>query len=240
LSNVTGVVGTKLRTIGNPASPLHFRGGDVRTVSMVPVTYIHPNDVTNYERFNRWGPKYNLYYSINPYMGVANWGEIQNEVVTVSMECPAMPTIVGTSDPQELYDALDRFEGGRFTGTDEGLAWAFRLVSPEWRSIWGKDRDYAFPARYHGKTEKKIIMIGGSQTVGYPSVIAPICDKLREHGVELYILSETTESMGNAKYCAGDRYVQAQSSEAFPEIMRRMSKQEKHVRLVSTGTVSKK
>jgi hypothetical protein len=239
LSNVPLVVGTKLRTIGNPASPLHFRGGDVRTVAMVPVTYIHPEDVANYDRFNRWGEKYNLFYRTNPYMGVANWGEIQDEVVTLGFDCPSMPTIAGTSDPQELYDALDRFSAQHFTGTDEGLAWAFRLVAEDWQPIWGKDRDYAFPAPYHGKTEKKIIMIGGSQTAGYVSVIAPICDKLREHGVELYILSETTESMPSAKYCAGDRYVQAQSAEAFPEIMRRMSRQEKHVRLVSKKTGSK-
>ncbi|MDR1046037.1 MAG: hypothetical protein LBP33_13165, partial [Candidatus Adiutrix sp.] len=67
-----------------------------------------------------------------------NWGFSPNEVVTVPLDCPTMPMLVGSTDKREILETISKFRGVWSTGGDEGIAWAMRALSPAWREIWEK------------------------------------------------------------------------------------------------------
>ena len=228
-TDVQQVLSRWLSTISSPSSPYHFQGGDVRTVAMVPIAHAIPSEARNFDRFNLWGPKHTAVWRNNPAGGVPLWGQIADQSATMALDCPAMPMVVAKQELEPFYEALEKFSPARFTAPDEGLAWALRLLSPNWKDIW---RIENYPAEYDGNTDKKIILIGGSATVGYSQVITSICEKIIENGIELHILSETSEGMDEYAKCAGERYVNAPSAKAFPEIIQQMSRQKKVVALV--------
>ena len=72
-------------------------------------------------------------------------------------DCGGPPIMPLTADLQEARDAIDALEaGGAATYSSAGVAWARRLLSPEWRPVWG---DPVHPADADGSVQKVIVLL---------------------------------------------------------------------------------
>jgi hypothetical protein len=138
-------------------------------------------------------------------------------------------------------ETISKFRGVWSTGGDEGIAWAMRALSPAWREIWEKDGHY--PEAYHGDTEKRILYLAGSMTIGYngnsanyPNAHGEMCEKLKENGIDLFIvrgdktINATSQAIFEGCVTSPDRNYQATNTE-IPEVMAQMAQRQYHVRL---------
>ena len=165
---------------------------------------------------------------------MAGWLEMNNKgfelYIHVPWDCTTMPMLVASQDKQEILERIDMLKDMWTTGTDEGIAWAMRILSPNWRDIWDRG---SYPADYHdGVTTKRILLIGGSMTAGYyeegRNAVSEMCSRIKENGIELYILVDQSEnpniqSQRIYRKCAEENYVLAPSAQAFPEMMEKIA-----------------
>ena len=115
-----------------------------------------------------------------------------------------------------------------------------RALSPNWRRIWNRG---AYPADYNdGVTTKRIMLLGGSMTQGYftesRNAVSEMCKRLKENGVEIYILVDKSESPNAQsekiyKECAEENYTLAPSSSALPEYMEMLGRRAQIARLTN-------
>ncbi len=221
------------------AGPYYVRNGDIRDIATVPKEYVVGSEAHDHNKYTLWGRTHSKFLKIDPTKGVQGWGELlaDDSVIHVPFDCPPMPMLVASQSKEELLERMDSFRPMWTTGVDEGLAWAMRMLSPNWRDIWERG-DY--PADYHSGTEKRILLIGGSMTTGYfyesNNAIAEMCDRLRKNGIDLYILVDESEhpnlrSIEIFKDCAGENYTLAPSVASFPEVMPKLVKRSLRARL---------
>lgn len=129
---------------------------------------------------------------------------------------------------------------GRF---DQGLAWAWRMVSPRWRGLWGPE-NYPRPS---GDVRKVVVYIGdGYATINWPfdkggfnehaslplatswnrmsqghaDHVVEVCRKMRAQGIQLFMMApnDTYHVMDAAmQACAvdGSRYFHVTNADAF-------------------------
>jgi hypothetical protein len=158
-----------------------------------------------------------------------------------------MPTLAGSNDKNEIINhmkyynsRLTRMQMG--TAPDEGMIWAYRLLSPNYSKVWDVSED--FPAPYHSTTEKRVIFYAGFPSSGYVSsgefrALKAMCDSMIEDGIEIYMLGESGDlggTLGNAyKACTQpekypDRVLQYTAATATATWMKAFTRQY-HVRL---------
>ena len=83
--------------------------------------------------------------------------------------CFGSEATAGEGKPEKLVDALDRMGRGGTGRPDEGMAWAWRMLSPRWRNHWSKG-DY--PAAY-GSARKLAILVTDGRTESYRYEVLP-------------------------------------------------------------------
>ncbi len=223
--------------------PFYVGDGRVTNVASVPpelkegqkpVQITWADEEKQPRKFYRWGPAHSAAKSLGRNEGGENWSDLHKNgvqlFVHVPWDCTTMPMLVASQDKQEILERIDMLKDMWTTGTDEGIAWAMRILSPNWRNIWEKGN---YPAEYHdGVTTKRILLIGGSMTAGYYTegrdAVSEMCKKIKENGVELYILVDQADnpnpqSQRIYRKCAEENYVLAPSSQAFPELMEKIA-----------------
>ncbi|BDU36853.1 Tad domain-containing protein [Vibrio nigripulchritudo] len=64
--------------------------------------------------------------------------EYKGKAIGTAGDCASMPLTPLTSDSARLEDRISMYYATHNTGGDAGIAWAWRLLSPEWEGIWEK------------------------------------------------------------------------------------------------------
>ncbi|CCN50451.1 exported hypothetical protein [Vibrio nigripulchritudo MADA3029] len=64
--------------------------------------------------------------------------EYNGKYIGTAGDCASMPLTPLTSDSDLLEDRIGMYYATHNTGGDAGIAWAWRLLSPEWEGIWEK------------------------------------------------------------------------------------------------------
>jgi len=125
--------------------------------------------------------------------GTSGWG---------STLCPEDPILGPSNDIDDLLEDTSNYTTGGTGRFDSGLAWAWRLLSPEWSGQWGVSN---YPA-VNSKTRKKylIFMSDGKSTAfekehaqertwgwnegSQPAFehIVEICDQIKADDIEIY------------------------------------------------------
>ncbi len=223
--------------------PFYLDEGNVRDAALVPYQDAIAGESRNPSRFYKWGPtntaKHKLGQTWQPPDPKYRWNELvaKRQVIHAPWNCATMPMLVASRDKDVILDRLDSLKSMWQTAPDEGLAWALRVLSPAWREIWNRG---TYPADYHGDTTKRILLIGGNPNYGYSrgstNILPALCDKIKENGIELYILTDSADSPNAAAretytYCAGDNFILAPSAQAFPEQMEKIARRSHVVRL---------
>lgn len=120
------------------------------------------------------------------------------------LTCPSVAITGPTNEPDDITRALRAMRPGGTGRFDPGLAWAWRLLSPEWAGEWGV-RDY--PALDTKKINKKLIFVSDGKTLAYDyemsqtsgwgyntgSVAAfehmvEMCRRIKEDDIEIYMV----------------------------------------------------
>lgn len=227
-------LGAPSATHVDSARPFYVKNGKITDVASVPPEYIEVDEDQRPDKFYYWGPTHSANKKMGKPGGLAGWQEMKKNGVQlyihVPWDCTTMPMLVASQDKQEILERIDMLKDMWTTGTDEGIAWAMRILSPNWRDIWDRG---SYPADYHdGVTTKRILLIGGSMTAGYyeegRNAVSEMCSRIKENGIELYILVDQSEnpniqSQRIYRKCAEENYVLAPSAQAFPEMMEKIA-----------------
>ena len=209
----------------------NYNGRDIREVVAIPAAIYDANPSGRTDQtFRTWKSSDNKALSSD-----------YSDIVSISFECPSMPMLVGSNSRAEILERGTMWGSGLYTGGDEGIAWAIRALSPNWSDIWEVEENY--PAPYHSVTEKRILYFGGKLTRGFPDIydspdaVTPMCDKMREDGVDIYILlgnellgdSEAIYNACNPKFL--QRMAASSTDEDLPELLEGMATRQYRVRL---------
>jgi hypothetical protein len=116
-----------------------------------------------------------------------------------------MPILAGSNDRDKILNHMRQYYPINFgttemtTATDEGLAWGFRLLSPNYSNIWGEEGEN-FPAPYNTETEKRLIIYPGMNSFGYAilrsvgtcylinyHIIEKMCSAIHSRNIEVYV-----------------------------------------------------
>ena len=220
--------------------PFYLNNGDVRDVATVPIEHAFPDEARNPSKFHYWGKTHTNRKKLGQQGGASNWGELvaTDKVIHAPWNCSTMPMLIASQNREEILDRLDTLRAGWMTGTDEGIAWAMRALSPNWRRIWNRGN---YPADYHdGVTTKRIMLLGGSMTQGYYTencnAVSEMCKRIKENGIEMYILVDKSESPNAQsvrlyKECAEENYTLAPSDSAIPDYMEMLGRRAQVARL---------
>ena len=232
-----GMLGAPGKISVDKDSAYYVERGRVTDVASVPPEHQWADEAGRPDKFYYWGKR----HSDNKKMGISDpdsegraWTDMYKngnpQFIHVPVNCTTMPMLVASQDKEEILERIDMLRSMLMTGTDEGIAWAMRILSPNWRDIWDRG---SYPADYHdGVTTKRILLIGGSMTQGYFSegnnAVSEMCSRIKENGIELYILVDQSESPNAQsrkiyKKCAEENYVLAPSAQAFPEMMEKIA-----------------
>lgn len=121
-----------------------------------------------------------------------------------TISCPSVDITGPTKNPDEIITAAKSMSHGGTGRFDTGMAWAWRVLSPEWRGQW-QETDY--PALTTEKRAKKIIFVSDGNSNAYRkemsaedswgwnqgSIVAfehltELCRKIKADGIEIYML----------------------------------------------------
>lgn len=127
--------------------------------------------------------------------------------VTGGLSNPACPNvaIVGpTKNPNKIIQAAKKLDSGGTGRFDVGLAWAWRVLSPQWQGYWGVSN---YPSGKAKPRKKKLIFISDGNTIAYQyemskeetwgwnqgskvgfDHIVDLCRRIKTDGVEIYML----------------------------------------------------
>lgn len=139
--------------------------------------------------------------------------------------CPGSAAVGPTGDIQLIRTGLTNMKPGGTGRFDEGMAWAWRLLSPKWRDRWGAVN---YPANKDGRRKVVILMTDGHTTAYDTEVggatqntsfgwnmgsrrgfehLVHLCERMKASGIEIY----SFWTGGNSKYepyakaCATDQ-----------------------------------
>lgn len=197
---------------------------DVLKLGLAPQRVVVDSERYDYNKYNKWG-------------GGTNWSALKNEVVMWYHDCSVMPMLVGANKVSDVMDRIDMYKTSWTTGADEGLAWALRQFSPSWSSVWEKGDN--FPAPYHSTTEKRLLMILGHSTTANLEANQPLCEMIRDNGIDAYMVNIESLSSGSEEnsysICAKNgNIVEVDSNEELVDTLRQFSTRHYRVRLVDT------
>lgn len=103
--------------------------------------------------------------------------------------CASMPLTPLTSDSELLKDRIGMYYATHNTGGDAGIAWAWRLLSPDWEHIWKKPHiqkeDLTDPSKQiilftDGKNNE------GLQGLEFDIFLTNVCTNFAEEGIKVH------------------------------------------------------
>lgn len=72
------------------------------------------------------------------------------------------PMLIASNSRAELKDYIKKYEGAWTTAMDEGFAWGYRALHPNWRDVWHSDQGRTIspdvPADFNAGVKKKFIL----------------------------------------------------------------------------------
>jgi len=123
--------------------------------------------------------------------------------------CPNTAITGPSNEPDEIIDAARGLTAGGTGRFDQGLAWAWRLLSPNWQGEWGIEN---YPTSDTNGRKKKIIFLTDGRSEAYSSYmsreqswgfnngsivafehVVELCRKVKAADIELYVL----QTVGN-------------------------------------------
>lgn len=119
---------------------------------------------------------FRTYYAPDTAGGANNWRnsstgadtrDVPNDI-WANAYCPESVLTPLTNVKQTLLDGIDELDTGGNTHVNVGAVWGWRLLSPQWRGVWGGDMDADNrPLDYNDETSQKaaIIMTDGVNTM---------------------------------------------------------------------------
>ena len=150
--------------------------------------------------------------------------------------CPEVAIAGPTSNVNIITDAMDRMTANGTGRLDAGMAWAWRLLSPNWRGSWGITN---YPTSTTDEAQKKIIFVSdgnteiytfemdqtrtwghneGSET-GFEHMV-DLCTRIKNEGIEIYMLKVdgNDRAIPYFQQCAstGDHYYNVSEPEHIP------------------------
>jgi Flp pilus assembly protein TadG len=84
--------------------------------------------------------------------------------------CFGQEPTIASFKPDDLKDRIDNMGNGGTGRMDEGMAWAWRMLSPKWKNEWGHGN---YPAPY-GEVRKLAILITDGRTEAYRYEVLPV------------------------------------------------------------------
>lgn len=154
--------------------------------------------------------------------------------------CPPeilQPLTSNPADIRALIDMVAKRAGPyRGTGVYEGLAWTYRMLSPQWAGVWPAD---AAPAKTANARKIALIMTDGfnDASVGYTKAVADqitleACTNMKKDGIEIYVVTYkvTADLVALYSSCASspshfiDSPDDAALAKAFADMAERISK----------------
>ena len=126
----------------------------------------------------------------------AHWGEYN---------CPEVEITGPTNQIEQITRAMNRMTPGGTGRLDQGMAWAWRALSPKWRGYWGLAD---FPATADEDVRKKLIYVSDGNTDAYldamdqqstwgPNLgsetgfehLVELCRKIKQDGIDIYMIN---------------------------------------------------
>lgn len=90
------------------------------------------------------------------------WPPIQKDLAVSAYPGCAQPMLIASNSRQELRAHIDGYKGVLTTAADEGFAWGYRALHPDWRDIWHSDSSRTIspgvPADFGAGVKKKFIL----------------------------------------------------------------------------------
>ncbi len=153
--------------------------------------------------------------------------------------CNAEKAIGLTASKTTIKATINNMSSGGYTRVDVGAAWAYRMVSPEWRGLWG---DADLPLDYGTALMDKAVIImtdGENNPPSYDGVsrstantrLSTACTNMKDNNIIVYTIQYRTSSYSLEtllRNCAtdSDHYFYAASddlSAVFTEIANQLS-----------------
>ena len=153
--------------------------------------------------------------------------------------CKAEKAIGLTAEKSTIKNTINSMSSGGYTRVDVGAAWAYRMVSPNWRGLWG---DPDLPLDYNTALMDKAVIImtdGENNPPSYDGVstntannrLSTACTNMKDNNIIVYTIQyrETSSSLQTLlRNCAtdSDHYFFAETddlSAVFTEIANQLS-----------------
>jgi hypothetical protein len=142
-----------------------------------------------------------------------------------TFNCFGEEPVIAEQKPEKLLERIDAMGNGGTGRMDEGMAWAWRMLSPKWKNQWGHGN---YPAPY-GEVRKLAVLVTDGRTEAYryevlpPSGIASVygwnegsergfnnledvCTRMKDAGIEIAIVqmstTENTKATPHFQDCA--------------------------------------
>ena len=154
-----------------------------------------------------------------------------------SYGCDAARAIGLTAEKSTVKNTINNMSAGGYTRIDEGAAWAYRMVSPNWRGQWG---DPDLPLDYNTALMDKAVIImtdgennpkDGTNTSTANNRLSAACTNMKDNNIIVYTIQfrENSPSLkALLRNCAtdSDHYFYAGTddlSAVFTEIANQLS-----------------
>lgn len=145
-------------------------------------------------------------------------------------KCLGQPITLATSSTTQITNAIQATTANGTGRMDEAMAWAWRLLSPNWRGLWTTS---TYPSNY-GDRRKIVVYVSDGFTAAYKAEVGgasggwiahpgvavgaagsragfenmvDVCSAMKAKGIEIYMISaSTTHPVWNsyARQCASD------------------------------------
>ena len=154
-----------------------------------------------------------------------------------SYGCNASRAIALTAEKSTVQATISSMSAGGYTRIDESAAWAYRMLSPNWRGLWGNSE---LPLDYNTALMDKAAIImtdgenvprDGTSTSTANSRLSSACTAMKDNNIIVYTIqyrTDTTSLRNLMRNCATspDHYFFAEDddlSAVFTEIANQLS-----------------
>ncbi|MGF1610113.1 MAG: pilus assembly protein TadG-related protein [Kiloniellales bacterium] len=228
--DVTGsMAGSKITSLRNAANSLvEILYGDRETVNDLWVAVVPFAARVNFQPHDDW-----MQSLPSPWNGCGNprsgalatndappssgkWPQFDGRPGNIYYGCPSVSALPLTAEKSTITATIDALEAAGSTRTDIGMVWGWRVLSPQWRDLWGGDP--TLPLDYDTPLMEKvaIIMTDGENTPQHTydpltvsqtnNQLAAECTAMKAQGITIYTITFQAPSSLDTLYrnCASD------------------------------------
>ncbi len=114
--------------------------------------------------------------------------------------CEAAPALALTAERSTLDTTLSNMDDDGYTRVDVAAAWAFRMLSPDWKGLWGNPD---LPKPYNEPLMDKAVIImtdgdnkpkDGTSTATTNARLTSTCENMKTEGIVVYTIQFRTTS----------------------------------------------